>query len=69
MRLANQPKARVATRVIQKPVTPASLLIHYLASTMVSVLTWWAEQKNAYPAESMNQMYRSLVLPILNSNF
>lgn len=48
---------------------PPELLIHYLASTFLSVLTWWVEDKNALSPESMNSIYRSLVLPALTSNF
>lgn len=47
---------------------PPELLIHYLASTFLTVLTWWAENKNAVSPESMNSIYRSLVLPALASN-
>ncbi len=47
---------------------PLELLIHYLASTLISVLEWWVADKNEISAETMNSIYRSLVLPALVSN-
>jgi hypothetical protein len=47
---------------------PPELVIHYLASTLISVLEWWVADKNEISAESMNSIYRSLVLPALASN-
>ena len=61
-------RKQAAKRKKTNSALPPELLIHYLASTFLSVLTWWAEDKNAISPESMNTIYRSLVLPALASN-
>jgi AcrR family transcriptional regulator len=42
---------------------PPELLAHYVASSFISLLTWWTD--NGYPcsAEQMNQYFRQLVEP------
>jgi len=47
---------------------PPDLMIHYLASTFLSLLEWWVGEKNELSAESMNSIYRTLVLPVLASS-
>ena len=42
---------------------PREVLVGYLESTLLSLLTWWLEQGSAYTPEQMSAMYRSLVLP------
>jgi AcrR family transcriptional regulator len=42
---------------------PRELIIGYLESTLVALLSWWLEQGAAYSAAEMSAMFRSLVLP------
>ncbi len=46
---------------------PSDLVIHYLASTLLSLLEWWVGEKSELSPESMNSIYRTLVLPLLSS--
>jgi AcrR family transcriptional regulator len=48
---------------------PLELLIQYLASVFLLVITWWVDQKNTLSPELINDMFRSLVLPTLAANF
>ncbi len=47
---------------------PPDLVIHYLASTFLSLLEWWVGEKSGLSPESMNSIYRTLVLPVLSSS-
>lgn len=47
----------------------AELLIEFLVSTYVSLLTWWLNAKNPVPAKEIDLAYRHLVLPCLASMF
>jgi AcrR family transcriptional regulator len=48
---------------------PLELLIQYVGSVIFLVMTWWVDQKNALPPESINAMFRSLVLPTVEAQF
>jgi AcrR family transcriptional regulator len=50
------------------PISP-KLLTHFLASTYISVLTWWLNSKNPIPPKDCDAAYRQLVLPCLASIF
>ena len=47
---------------------PLGLLAHFAASSFFSVLEWWLEQKRPLPPETIDGIYRSLVLPSLSAN-
>jgi AcrR family transcriptional regulator len=42
---------------------PPEILAHYLASSFISLLTWWLDNDSSYSAEQMNEYYRQLVHP------
>jgi AcrR family transcriptional regulator len=42
---------------------PREVIIGYLESTLVALLTWWLEHGTARSAAEMSAMFRSLVLP------
>jgi AcrR family transcriptional regulator len=46
---------------------PADLLVHYLAGTFMSVLTWFLEGRTSLPASEADELYRALVLPTLRA--
>ncbi len=48
---------------------PFELFVHYLASTFMSVTSWWLNSKNPLPPNAVNDIYRALVVPSLKSNF
>lgn len=48
---------------------PTELFIHFLASTFMSVLSWWLNRKDPLPPEAIDEIFRALVLPGLTSNF
>ena len=49
-------------------VVPFDLFVHFLSATFMSSLTWWLNQKNPLPPEKINEAFRALVLPAINSN-
>ena len=51
-----------------RPISP-KLLTHFLASTYISVLTWWLNSKNPNSPKDCDAAYRQLVLPCLASIF
>jgi len=48
---------------------PLELFVHYLAATLMTVMTWWVDHKNSLSAEEIDQVYRVLVLPSIRSAF
>ncbi len=48
---------------------PFELFVHYLASTYMSVTSWWLNSKNPLAPHSVNDIYRALVTPSLKANF
>ena len=47
---------------------PIDLFVHFLASTFMSSLSWWLNQKNPIPPKEMDAVFRSLVMPVITSN-
>lgn len=52
-----------------KAPVPKEILIHYVSSTFISVMTWWLDNRNSMTPKAVNTVYRSLVLPTLAANF
>lgn len=48
---------------------PPELFVYYLASTYMSVMSWWLNHKDPLPPKAIDEIFRSLVLPGLASNF
>ena len=48
---------------------PSDLLAQYLAGTFVLVLNWWMESKSQIAPHAVNDLFRSLVLPTLASDY
>lgn len=47
---------------------PFELMVHFLASTFMSVMTWWLNQANPFPPKRIDGFFRGLTLPALASN-
>jgi AcrR family transcriptional regulator len=48
---------------------PLELFVHYLASTLLTVLTWWFDHNSPLSPEEIDDVYRGLVLPSVRSVF
>ena len=48
---------------------PVELFVHFLASTFMSVMSWWLSRKNPSSPKDIDAMFRALVLPGLESIF
>ncbi len=46
---------------------PVELFVHYLASTLMAVVTWWVDHNSPLPPEEIDQVFRGLVLPTIRS--
>ena len=46
---------------------PPEILSYHIASSFISLLTWWLDNDSTYSAEQMNDFYRQLVEPGVNS--
>ncbi len=42
---------------------PVELLAHYIASSYLSLLTWWLDHDTPYTAEQMDALFQQLVFP------
>lgn len=47
----------------KKPAVPVDVTVHWLVSSFLSVLTWWADSNMPYTAEQMDAMFRKLTFP------
>jgi len=47
----------------RKKSIPPEVLTHYIASSFISMLTWWIDNNTPYSAEQMNDYFRQLVKP------
>lgn len=50
------------------PEIPVELFVHFLASTFMSTLSWWLNQKNPVPPKKMDAVFRALIMPVITSN-
>lgn len=46
---------------------PLELFVHYLAATLVTVMTWWVDHNNPLSPEEIDDLYRSFVVPSIHS--
>ena len=47
---------------------PRELFVHYIASTLMTVLTWWIDHNSALSPEEIDEVFRSLVSPAIRSS-
>lgn len=50
----------------RKKSIPPEVLTHYIASSFISLLTWWLNNDSAYSAAQMDDYFRQLVEPGVN---
>ena len=62
-------KAEFQKRKNNDSAIPFDLFVNYLASTFMSVASWWLESKNPLAPAAVNNIYRALVTPSFKSNF
>lgn len=71
--IAEQIRSRSAA--VMKPLQrsrsklPKELFVHYLASTVMTVVTWWVDHDSRLSPEEINDVFRELVLPSIRSLF
>lgn len=60
-------KSELKKRRKPESAIPSELFVSYLASTYMSVTSWWLNSKDSIAPESADEVYRSLVTPSLES--
>jgi AcrR family transcriptional regulator len=53
-------------RLEQGPV-PASLIVDYLADSIITLIKWWVKQGMMYSPEQMDEMFRQMTMPVIGS--
>src|SRR5262249_23581790 len=48
---------------------PLELFVHYLAATLVTVMTWWIDHNSSLSPEEIDEVYRGLVISSIRSAF
>jgi AcrR family transcriptional regulator len=48
---------------------PIDITIHYLVSSLLSLMTWWLDNNMPYSPEQMDQMFRTLTAPGIEAAF
>jgi hypothetical protein len=48
---------------------PLDLFVQYVASTFILVLNWWMEHKSPLSSGEINDLFRSLISPVLVAIF
>jgi len=51
----------------KKTPVPQELIVHYLVSSFLAILTWWLNHDMPYTAEEIHEMYHRLTLPGINA--
>lgn len=46
---------------------PPDLMVRYISATFVLVLNWWMESRDALPAKEVNELFRTMVTPMLEA--
>jgi AcrR family transcriptional regulator len=62
--IADDVKKDLQTRRKRANQLPPDLLVQYVASTFILVMSWWVEESRLPPNE-VNELFRALVLPTL----
>lgn len=47
----------------KKSPVPLDIVVHYIVSSFLALLTWWLEQNMPYSAEEMTEMFKRLTKP------
>lgn len=53
----------------KKTPVPVEITTHWIVSSLVSMMVWWLENNMPYPAERMDEMYRTLTMPGIEAAF
>ncbi len=51
----------------KKPPVPHEMIVHYLVSSLLAMLTWWLNHDMPYDPEEIYEMYNRLTLPGINA--
>jgi hypothetical protein len=51
------------------PAVPIEVMVQYLASALLGVLTWWLDAETPYSAEEMGGMLLLLIRPAFSAAF
>ena len=51
----------------KKPPVPHEIILHYLVSSMLAILTWWINHDLPYTPEEIYEMYHRLTIPGINA--
>ena len=51
------------------PPVPVAITVHWLVSSLLSLLTWWLDNNMPYPAGKMDAMFRQLTMPGIEAAF
>ncbi len=52
----------------EKLAVPFDLFVYFLASSFLSVMLWWVEQKNPLQPKEIDKMFRAMVMPSVVAN-
>ena len=53
----------------KSPPVPIEVTTHHLVSTLLSLMTWWLDNKMPYSAERMDEIFRILTAPAIEAAF
>jgi AcrR family transcriptional regulator len=59
--VAEQIRRDSAAMLKRKSTIPSELFVHYLASTLMAVLTWWIDHSSSLSPQEIDDVFRSLV--------
>jgi AcrR family transcriptional regulator len=53
----------------KQPTVPVAILATHIASTLVTLIRWWLDNKMPYSIERMDEIFHQLVMPSLQAAF
>ena len=67
--LRNDIQARIQKYLPQNGSVPPSLVIDYMASSLMTMIQWWVKNNMLYSPQRMDEIFQQLVMPGVHSTF
>ena len=60
-------QAEIEQHQSEQAAFPASLLVDYLADSIITLIKWWVKQGMTYSPEQVDEMFHRMAMPVVGS--
>ena len=60
-------QAEIQQQQSEQAAVPASLLVDYLADSIITLIKWWVKQGMTYSPEQVDEMFHRMAMPVVGS--